>query len=246
MRCWLFWILWGWAATCPADAQPLKVGVNDGNGEPYAFLENGQVLRGIVKDISDAVGEALGRPVEYEVLPRKRLEAALLTGDIDFIPIYNPGWTEDPNRFQWSPPLFDERNRIVVRSTWQHPVEGPRDLDGLTLGTIRGYWYPTLEEAFRRPGGPQREDAVNLIQNLQKLTSGRIDAVVDSEVLLDWHLRDEAKAFHGWTLAPWVVSSQKISWAFLPRPGMPTTAVNRAFQQLKDNGTIERILRAYR
>lgn len=78
------WVLLLLLASSVAIAAPsMRVGVS-GDYPPLVFQKEGQVV-GIEADNARAVGEIIGRKIDFSVLPFDRLIPALLAGEIDVI-----------------------------------------------------------------------------------------------------------------------------------------------------------------
>jgi polar amino acid transport system substrate-binding protein len=226
-------------------AQPLVVAYQENNAEPYSMVIDGKMVGGIIKNVCDALGKSLGVPVEYRLVPRKRLESDIAKGLVSMIAVINPAWVDKPSALLWSVPLFTESNRFVVAGN------GPKiltstDLRGLHIGTILGYYYVGLEELFAR-GFTFRQDVRTLLQNFQKLGTGRIDTLVDSDILIQWRIGHLAGVKPSdFQLSEFVLSRQDIYWAVSPQSTPPPAKILAALKRLKESGEIDRILARYR
>lgn len=155
--------------------QTLTISFTDSNAEPYAIVTGGQLTGGVIKDIGDALGRELGVKIEYVRSNPVRLEEELRAGTIAMRPIWNPAWTRTPNDYLWSSPLFPETNLFAYAKARPLTIKSFEDLKGKAIGTIQGYFYPTLQPYFDRKD-MSRNDVQTLQQNLDKLkAAGEID-----------------------------------------------------------------------
>lgn len=85
----------------------------------------------------------VGRRAEMLVLPRKRVQAMLVRGEIDVRCYVNPSWmTESHHQYIWSVPFMKQRDMLVARTRQNMTVE---QLHDQTVGTVLGYVYPQLQ-----------------------------------------------------------------------------------------------------
>ncbi|MDE1460965.1 hypothetical protein [Spartinivicinus poritis] len=55
-----------------------KILFDQANAKPYAFIEDKQLVRGIIKDLGDTIARELAIDVDYVLIPRKRYDWALM------------------------------------------------------------------------------------------------------------------------------------------------------------------------
>jgi polar amino acid transport system substrate-binding protein len=74
---------------------------------PQALIRDGQVVDGLQHDIAIELGQRLGRPMRFRVVPRRRVGPLMLAGEYaDLICTYLPAWLPGP--LQWSRPFLDD------------------------------------------------------------------------------------------------------------------------------------------
>lgn len=224
-------------------AEPLRVSWGSHNAPPFALIEREQLKGGVIFDIGTALAAKLGTTATFVDVPRARYEAQLRGGRIDVTCITNPKWLADPGALAWSPPLFEESD-VFVQQAGTAPWTSTSDLPGRRIGTIYSYVYPSLEPLFAS-GRMQRDDAATLDGNMRRLVLRRVDAVVDSEMAIRWWIRgnDMRGLF---TMAQIPVSTHDSHCAISPLVKQGAGTVRAAFESLKSDGTIERILMRYR
>jgi ABC-type amino acid transport substrate-binding protein len=217
-------------------AQELVVGFGENNAEPYAFIEGEQLTGGIIKDLMDAVGKELGIDVQYKNIPPKRMKPYLRSGHIHVAPIWSPDWVEEHEQYNWSIPLFQESTVFVVDAQRAFPIQTLDDLRGKWVGTILGYYYVGLMEKFEREE-IFRDDNKNIEWNFKKLEAGRIDALLDSNILIEYYLKKH-NAHAQFLIAEKVVNTLYIQAMVSKQSPIPIERLNAAFQHLKDRGRI--------
>lgn len=211
---------------------------------PYSLTvrDEGQpdrVTGGIIKDIADELSRRTGLSFRFVFLPRKRMEAEIASGGLDIIAIGNPAWVRDPETLLWSAAVFEERMFFLTLRSFGLAIDGPARLSGLTIGMRDGYVFPELDGV----SGYLRDDAVTMARNIARLQAGWIDAVYGSE--LD-SLYQAKEAGIQYTVHPWSPASSEYHWAVSRRLGETAELIVRTLDAMIKDGTIEKILAAYR
>lgn len=227
-----------------ALSQPLIVLFGSHNAEPYAFIEDDILVGGIVKDIGDELGELLNMPIEYINVPRKRMEYYLLSGEAHIRLMANPEWVKDPEKYKWSKPLFEEFDSFVVSKQKSFKIDEFSDLKNKVLGTIHGYYYPSLAELFRKQE-ITRDDTNNMVANFRRLELGRIDSFIDSNISIAYYLKKH-QAYDRFSIAEKVAAKHQIQAMMSPSIPISFNRINEAFDTMKKNGKVQEILQKYR
>ena len=169
-------------------ARALRLGYVTEGWPPYIIVGGEpEDDRGIVPDlVRKAVAEA-GGEVSFVRYPDRRGVELVREGEIDAWPKARE-WVENPEDFVWSAPLLLSEDVLVSRADRPATFRTISDLFGLRLGTVLGYGYPTLDDAFRT-GRIERVDLHDAQTQLEMLDRGRVDAVVMERRIADWALR---------------------------------------------------------
>jgi polar amino acid transport system substrate-binding protein len=137
-----------------AGQAPLVFAVSSGNSMPMLELSKNRPQRGILNDVALAIATQLDRQPRFAVLPRKRIEDALLRGNVDIYCYTSPQWLSID--VQWSAPLLHNYDVITTRVDTAVPAT-VATLKDKPLGTVLGFVYPDLEQqlgsAFVRDDG---------------------------------------------------------------------------------------------
>ena len=226
------------------SAKELIVAFGDYNAKPYAFIKDNHLTKGIIKDIMDQIGNELNLKIKYMRLPRKRVSSFLLEGKVHIRLISNPNWFKNPKQFHWSKPLFNEKDYFVISTKNTHKIRRIRDLKAKRLGTILGYHYSILENNSKLQ--ILREDTRTLEGNFKKLDLGRIDVLIDSDILIHYYIKEQYTQ-HKFRILQEVASSHSIH-AMYSKLNLPISykKIDAAFIKLKENGTIQKILDKYK
>lgn len=221
----------------------LIVSYGDHNSAPYA-VEQGEVLySGIIKDIATEIADELDINISFFKTPRKRTERYLENETVHLVIISNPAWLKNSNKLQWSETVFVEKDIIVTRADNTHIYQELADLKGMIIGTIRGFTYPNLQPYFDKEHFV-RYDVSNLQVNFIRLELNRIDALVDADVAINYHLLKSEKP-KAYRVLPIVVSEHNIQAALSPNAPVSLEDFNKALIKLKEQGVIAAILKKY-
>lgn len=229
-------IAWG-------KTEALRFSASSSWGMPYADVRDDRLVGGIVFDLTQAIGAALNVPVQYVVLPRKRLEAAAQAGEIDVRCYFNPAWTQTPEHYLFSNPLFDASD-VLVGSAGQSAITELDQLPpGATVGTVLGFMYPTLNTRFENRS-LQREDAVDQEKVLRKLGRARNQySVVNSRVLAWFKRQSGSDALSDWDLQ---LERTDFYCGVMKNNAIQPHRVIDAINRLKTSGQIDKILQRYK
>jgi polar amino acid transport system substrate-binding protein len=112
-------------------------------------------------------------------LPWVRAEQRLERGGADLL--INCWRTEArAKRYLFSRPFARNRLLFMQRAGESFVFAGQESLKGKTVGTIRGYGYT---DAFMADTSIRREEVTNFKDNVRKLVSGRVDLIIEDELV---------------------------------------------------------------
>lgn len=230
--------------TLARASETLIVGITENQRLPYVELQNGKLSGGILKELTEQLGQQLNIDIQFMVLPRKRLQQQLLQGQLHLLPHANPAWLPNADQFLWSKPWLYDEDILVASSAAPVTVQRIDQLHGLRIGTILGYHYPELEFFFEHQL-LLRDDAHDLKQNFQRLAAGRIDLLVDSRVMIDYQLHHQLDASQFQVTG--LVAATNHRYLALSRTAPVTIKqLNNALAKLQRENRIEQLLENYR
>ncbi|OBP15797.1 hypothetical protein A5320_07690 [Rheinheimera sp. SA_1] len=231
------------AQTSTTAASPvLRAVVSETNPVPYAmFSAEGKLMGGISKSLIDKIGQLNQLPVLYLDVPRARVEGWLISNQADIGCFLSPDWVSRPKDLAWVGPLFYS-SQLVVRRSNSKPILRLSDMYHKRIGTIRGFVYPELEQAFAERL-MIRDDAHSLESNLTRLAQGRLDAVMAVDLSLGYVMSKRqfeiALSFDPlWTQPPAIFCAISLDSPLRP-------ALLQSFEQLQQSGYIQQLLQQY-
>ncbi|WP_458726014.1 substrate-binding periplasmic protein [Pseudomonas gregormendelii] len=224
-----------------ADA-PLRFVVPDSWTMPMVQFEHGRPTQGILYDVMLSLATQVGVPAEFHVLPRARVQSAMEHGEIDVRCYAAQSWL--PNQsgdYIWSIPLWVQPDVLLSRPdplTSADPAHLPRQ----SIGTVRGYIYPTLQPLFDADK-LDREDARNQEQVLEKLLAGRYRYAVSNQWTMDWFNQRLLPEQQLQSVA--VLQEQRVGCYVRNDPKVPVQRILRTLLRMKMSGEIDDIIRLY-
>lgn len=246
----LGWILALAACQAVQAQEPLRFLVVDGRSLPMGLMHNSahgspELVDGLIKDWQDALAHELGRRPVTLVLPRKRQDWAVEGGKVDLRCFVSPEWlTQDIiAEYDWPAPFMEFEER-VISPAGAPPVQSLQDLEGKTIGGVRGYAYRKLNRLFSS-GRAKRDDAPGETALLLKQLAGRTD--VSLMRTLDFHyLRRTDPRMASLVLSPFVVSKFSIYCARTKYAAVSLQELSAAQERLLQAGALDKILQKYR
>lgn len=226
---------------CTAQERPIRFSITESGVMPLVDIRNGEAVGGILYDLPMRLAEKIGRRAELLVLPRLRVQRALLHNEIDVRCYVNPAWlSETYPEYVWSIPFMVQRDLLVGRTPT--PVS-PETLPRQSIGTVLGFYYPTLHPLFMA-GKLLRDDGRTQGLVLTKLAAGRYDYAISNELALHWYNRhsDEAEKLY----EVHELASDLAACLVRDAPDVPTQQLLRAMVQMKQDGEFDAILQRYR
>ncbi len=144
------------------------------------FVINTDKATGLNYDVMRALQQQLGSQYHLELkqLPRHQLNERLRKGLPTIVLWANPAWFSNKAQpYLWTYPVFTDRDVFVTLSDSNHKVQQLTDLAGNTLGALRGYSYPGVNELVTQHQ-LTRLDAESDKENLTRLLERNVDQIV--------------------------------------------------------------------
>jgi polar amino acid transport system substrate-binding protein len=225
------------------SAEPLRFAASSAWAMPYARFDADRLTGGILFDLAKALEKQLSLPVAVIVLPRKRIDGAVIAGEIDLRCYSNPQWTAIPDQHVWSKSLFDMVEVIFGGANVPEPANLGALQKGAAISTVLGYEYQQLDPLFAN-GLLKRDDGIELEKVMLKLTVGRTPYGISEALALQWYVRTTPKH----QLASWRLPVSRNDFLCgVPKQGrVPAPRILNALDDLKKSGKIDEILRNYR
>lgn len=167
----------GLAAQETSGQEPVRVGMSGGYF-PFTFVEQ-DVLQGFEVDFMNAVGEEIGRPIEFMTMSFSGLIGALEAGRIDTVANQITITPEREEAFLFSQPYVIDGAQVVVREGTTE-ITGVEDLRGHSVAVNLG---SNFEQLLRELPYADEIDIRTYESNLeQDVALGRVDAFVMDRV----------------------------------------------------------------
>lgn len=229
------------AIAAPSRADDMTFAVSTGSAMPMTEFRHEDLSSGLLKDFGDALARELMLEPRYLVLPRKRVEAALLGGQADLLCDLRPEWL-DSKGWAWTETVFS--NNMIVAGRIDSPVlKHLSQLAGQRVGTVLGYRYPEVEQ--RLGAAFLRDDAVSDDLNTNKLLNSRFSYMLSNSLYYDYQRKAHPNRAR---LNPAVFAIRPFdTYCALPAKGrLDIDKVNRAIATLRKRGDMQAIYDRYR
>ncbi|BAP44340.1 transporter substrate-binding domain-containing protein [Pseudomonas sp. 21LCFQ02] len=224
-----------------ANEPALRFAVSESWSMPLAEIDEHQPTSGILFDIMTRVAQQVGRPAEFHVLPRLRIQAALESAEIDVRCYTAKAWiTPLKGDFLWSQPILIQRDLLLASPVTVGPY--PDQFDNEVVGTVLGYNYPQLQHLFDRHN-LVREDARNQEHVLRKLVAARYNYAVSNELTMNWINRELPAAQRLKVVS--VISEQPTACVVRNDPALPVRQILDSLQNMTESGEIQQIIERY-
>lgn len=170
------------ALSVPAIAQenqdPITVGMSGGYF-PFTFVRQDE-LQGFEVDLMNAIGEEIGRDIQFETMSFSGLIGALQAGRIDTVANQITITPEREEAFIFSEPYVYDGAQIVTREGNEDTISGPDDLSGKSVAVNLG---SNFEALLRDLPNASEIDIRTYESNIEQDTAlGRVDAFVMDRV----------------------------------------------------------------
>ncbi|QLY33745.1 amino acid ABC transporter substrate-binding protein [Nocardia huaxiensis] len=225
-------------AACGSNDDPnvLKVGT-EGTYSPYSYQDNGQ-LTGYDVEVIKAVGDKIGRKVEFVQTPWDAIFAGLESKRFDLVAnqvTINP---EREQKYSLSQP-YTTSEGVIITKTGNTAIKTLADLSGKTCAqSTTSNWSKVASGA-----GCKVEGVEGFVQAIQLLKTGRVDASVnDSLAVADYTTKNGQGDVQ---VAGKTGETSKMAFAARKDSQALTDQINKALDELRADGTLARISEKY-
>jgi len=218
-----------------AQEDPLRVGMS-GQYFPFTFVEQDE-LKGFDVDVMNAIGEEMGREIQYETANFSGLFGMMESGRIDTVANQITITEERQKAYVFSDPYVYDGAQVVTQKG-NTDIQGVEDLKGKTVAVNLG---SNFEALLRELPYADQIDIKTYESNLERDTAlGRVDAFVMDRVSASQIIKEKP--------LPLELAGPTFSQITNAYPFRDTEAgralrdeVNRAMAALRDNGTLASI-----
>ncbi|MEU7633310.1 transporter substrate-binding domain-containing protein [Nocardia sp. NPDC049220] len=226
----------GLTACAGSDPNVLKVGT-EGVYAPFTFQGADGKLSGYDVDVAQAVGDRLGKKVEFVQTPWEAIFAGLESKRFDLVANQVTVNEERAAKYALSMPYTTSTGVIVTRAD-NTAISTLADLKGKTCAQVAvSNWTTVSAEA-----GARIEAVEGFVQAIQLLKAGRVDATVNDSLVVAEYMKKTGDTSVQVAGRPGAVTRQ----AFVARKGdAVVTEVDMALDKLRADGTLAKISEKY-
>ncbi|XKH02316.1 amino acid ABC transporter substrate-binding protein [Marinobacter nauticus] len=218
-----------------AQDEPLRVGMS-GQYFPFTFVEQDQ-LKGFDVDMMKAIGEEMGREIQFETANFSGLFGMLESGRIDTVANQITITEERKKAYIFSEPYVYDGAQVVTQQA-NTEIQGVEDLKGKTVAVNLG---SNFEQLLRELPYADEINIKTYESNLERDTAlGRVDAFVMDRVSASQIIKEKP--------LPLKLAGSPFSQITNAYPFRDTEAgralrdeVNQALANLRDDGTLAAI-----
>ena len=215
----------------------LRVGT-EGTYAPFSYQDpaTGQ-LAGYDVDVANAVGERLGKTVEFVQTPWDSIFAALEANRFDVVANEVTITPERQEKYDLSDPYSVGEGVIITRAD-DDSITSLEDLRGKTAGaTVTSNWAQVSRDA-----GATLEPVEGFTQAITLLNQGRVDAVVNDSIA--FHAYQSETDDQSVKIAATIGEKSEQGFAARKNSGL-LPELNRALAELRADGTLTSISEKY-
>jgi len=222
------------------DKDTLVVGLDD-TFAPMGFKDEKGELVGFDIDLAKAMGEKLGKKMEFQTIDWNMKETELNAGNIDFIWNGYSITEERKAQVSFGTPYLENKQLIITLADSE--INSKADLSGKTVAAQTGSSAvdaiseePEVLATFK-DGKPVTYESNNDV--LMDLEAGRVDAAVADEVVIKYYIskRGEEK----FKLLEEDFGDEEYGVGMRQSDTELVEAFNKAYAELKEEGTLAEI-----
>ncbi|MEV6070734.1 transporter substrate-binding domain-containing protein [Nocardia sp. NPDC052001] len=218
------------------DPNVLKIGT-EGTYAPFSYQDGGSIT-GYDVEVAKAVGEKLGRKVEFVQTPWDAIFAGLESKRFDLVANQVTVNPERAQKYSLSQPYTTSEGVIVTKAD-NTGIHALTDLSGKTCAqSVTSNWNKVAAGA-----GCKVEGVEGFVQAIQLLKNGRVDATVNDTLAVgEYSKKTNDSSVH---VAGKTGETSKQAFAGRKDSQALIDQVNTALDQLRADGTLAKISDKY-
>ena len=228
------------ATSVTLDKDTLVVGLDD-TFAPMGFRDENGEITGFDVDLAKAMGEKLGKKIEFQSIDWNMKETELNSGNIDFI--WNGYSISDERKKQvdFSVPYL--KNKQIIITLADSDINTKADLEDKVVAAQTGSTAVDAIEAESevmdtfKYGKPVTYESNNDV--LMDLEAGRIDAAVADEIIIRYYI--SKKGEEKYKILDENFGEEEYGVGMRKGDTAMVEAFNKAYEELKEDGTVGEI-----
>ncbi|MFC4373100.1 amino acid ABC transporter substrate-binding protein [Nocardia halotolerans] len=218
------------------DPNVLRVGT-EGTYAPFSYQEGGE-LTGYDVEVARAVGEKLGKRVEFVQTPWDSIFAGLESKRFDLVANQVTVNPERTAKYALSQP-YTISEGVIVTSAGNTTINGLADLAGKTTAqSATSNWSQVAEDA-----GANVEAVEGFVQAVQLLKAGRVDATVNDTLAVGAYTKTTGDT--GIEIAAETGETSAQAFAARQDDTALIADVDRALEEMRADGTLAELSEKY-
>lgn len=234
----------GWVQSAVA-AERLRIAVYESLDFPLSVFDKDWHLGGgLQKEFGDRMAQLLEANPVYQPYSRRRIENAVISGEVDLLCYTSPKWLERPSEVIWSIPTVPQIERIAMLTGKIMPENFPEQLLGKKLATQLGYRYPEIEQLVAN-GQIKRVDQANVPGMFRMVELGGADALVAAETEIEGFFKKNPEKRPLFQVSKSAFSNLSTQCALSFKSQWKIEQIDRAIRRMQDSGELEKMMRNY-
>ncbi len=233
------------AAAFAQQPQPLRYGVFESMGYPFFVAGSGSTPHtGLLMEMGDAIARQLSMGMVAVPLARRRVEPALIQGQIELLCYFSPSWAEQPDKLAWSIAMLPQIERVVAPKGGRMGNAPNWEFEGKRVALQLGYHYPVLQPLVDA-GKTVRVDQSKVALQFRSLEIKMADLLITSEGEIEGYFNDNPNARSEFEVSRSAYSVTPTHCAIGRSSRLSVAELDKAIARLQSSGDMERMAKRY-
>lgn len=225
-------------------AEPLRFVVGSMSYPFEVFNDQGEITGGLLKEFALQLAREMKTRTEFVRLPRRRIEPALIAGEVDLVCYNSPAWSENPKALLWSMPTLKQIERVLVRKASQLPTRIPDDFVGKRVSVRLGYHYDSIQPLFDA-NKATRVDETQVNFMFKSVATGLTDMLISSDGEIEGYFQSNPQARKDFAAAATPFSVVATQCAISPKSRWSQEQIDKALASMMKRGDMDRMTKRY-
>jgi polar amino acid transport system substrate-binding protein len=199
---------------------------------------------GLLIELGDAIARQLNMDPVAVPLSRRRVEPALIQGQVEMLCYFNPSWSEQPDKLAWSVAMLPQIERVVAPKGARMGSAPNWEFEGKRVALQLGYHYPALQSLVDA-GKTVRVDQSKVALQFRSLEIKMADLLITSEGEIEGYFNDNPNARNEFDVSRSPYSVTPTHCAIGRQSRLSVAELDKAIVRLQSSGDLERIAKRY-